>query len=230
MFRVKGKTKGKTVFVFIYYSGGMSLPVITLDGPAGAGKSTIARRVSERLGLRYLDTGAMYRAVTWKAIQEGLEDPPQIAEKIPHLKIEVGDRVLVGGRDVTEEIRTHELTRQVRPFAASPEIRAQLVLLQREIGSTGGVVTEGRDQGSVVFPDAEFRFYLDASVEERARRRHAESGGEIDAIRLEIEVRDESDRNRSVGPLVVPEGAIRIDSTSMSIDEVVEKICSIVRS
>ena len=161
MFRVKGKTKGKTVFVFIYYSGGMSLPVITLDGPAGAGKSTIARRVSERLGLRYLDTGAMYRAVTWKAIQEGLEDPPQIAEKIPHLKIEVGDRVLVGGRDVTEEIRTHELTRQVRPFAASPEIRAQLVLLQREIGSTGGVVTEGRDQGSVVFPDAEFRFYLD---------------------------------------------------------------------
>lgn len=208
----------------------MRRPVITLDGPAGAGKSTIARRVADRLGLRYLDTGAMYRAVTWKAIQEGLDDLPEIAKKVPHMKIEVGDRVLVGGRDVTEEIRTHELTRQVRPVAASPEIRAQLVLLQQEIGSTGGVVTEGRDQGSVVFPEAEFRFYLDASVEERARRRHAESGGEIDLIRSEIEVRDESDRSRSVGPLVVPEGAIMIDSTSLSIDEVVEKICSIVRS
>ena len=192
------------------------------------GKSTIARRVAERLGLRYLDTGAMYRAVTWKAIQERIGDPVFVAKMIPRIRIEVGDRVRVDGTDVTEEIRTEELTRRVRPVAASPECRAELVRLQREIGSVGGIVSEGRDQGSVVFPDAEFRFYLDASVQERARRRHAESGGDLETIHRDIEARDESDRNRPVGPLVKPEGAIVIDSTSMTIDEVVEKICSVV--
>jgi cytidylate kinase len=206
----------------------MSGPIITIDGPAGAGKSTIARRVAERLGLRYLDTGAMYRAVTWKAIREGIEDPLLIAKMIPGTRIEVGERVVVDGTDVTTEIRTPELTRRVRPVAATPECRVELVRLQREIGREGGLVSEGRDQGSVVFPGAEFRFYLDASVEERARRRQAESGGDLETILRDIEARDESDRTRPVGPLVKPEGAIVLDSTPMSIDEVVERICSLV--
>ncbi len=206
----------------------MSDPVITLDGPAGAGKSTVARRVAERLGLRYLDTGAMYRAVTWKAIREGIEDPVLIARMISGTRIEVGERVRVDGTDVTDEIRTEELTRRVRTVAASPECRAELVRLQRDIGKSGGLVTEGRDQGSVVFPDAEFRFYLDASEAERARRRHEESGGDLDTILQDIVARDESDRNRPVGPLVCPEGAIVIDSTSMTGEEVVDRICSVV--
>lgn len=204
----------------------MRRPIITLDGPAGSGKSTVARRVAQRLGLRFLDTGAMYRAVTWKALREKRTDVREIAAMIRRTRFEVGDRVLVDGRDVTAEIRTPELTRAVAPIANSPECRAELVRLQREVGREGGLVTEGRDQGSVVFPDAEYKFYLDATVDERAHRRHRESGGEFEKIRADIETRDRSDMNRLAGPLVRPKGALSLDTTGMTIDEVVEAVCS----
>lgn len=204
-------------------------PIVTIDGPAGAGKSTVARRVAARLGLRFLDTGAMYRAVTWKALQERRTDVREIAAMIRRTKLEMGDRVLVDGRDVTAEIRTPELTRAVKPIADSPECRAELVRLQREIGKDGGLVTEGRDQGSVVFPDAEYKFYLDASAGERARRRHREIGGDLEGLRREIEKRDRDDMARPVGALVRPAGAIVIDTTGMTVDQVVETVVSRIR-
>ena len=208
---------------------GARRPVVTIDGPAGAGKSTVARKVAERLGLRFLDTGAMYRAATWKAMSLGLSDPSAIAAMIRSTSILVDPaRVTVDGRDVTKEIRTPELTARVKPVADSPECRAELVRLQREAGRAGGLVTEGRDQGSVVFPDAEFKFYLDASSEVRARRRAAESGGDEDAIRGAIERRDAEDRGRPVGALVVPPGAIRIDTSGLTLDEVVDRILAAV--
>ncbi len=205
-------------------------PIITVDGPAGTGKSTVAQRVARRLGLRFLDTGAMYRAVTWKALRENLTDPREIAAMIRRMRIEVGDRVRVDGRDITDEIRTPELTRAVAPIANSPECREELVRLQREIGRGGGLVTEGRDQGSVVFPDAEYKFYLDASIDERAGRRHREIGGDLRVIRADIESRDRSDMSRPVGPLMRPQGAVVIDTTGRTVDEVAEAICSRVAS
>jgi cytidylate kinase len=209
----------------------MRPPVITIDGPAGAGKSTVARRVALRLGLRFLDTGAMYRAVAWKARKLGLADPGEIARMIPGTRIEVrDDGVRCDGEDVTRAIRTPEVTEAVRPIADSPECRAELVRMQREIGRPGGLVTEGRDQGSVVFPDAEHKFYLDASAEERARRRHAESGGDPAAIRRSIERRDAEDRARPVGALRVPPGAAVVDTTGLTVDEVVDRIVARIAS
>ncbi len=206
-------------------------PIITLDGPAGAGKSTVARMVANRLGLRFLDTGAMYRAAAWKAEKAGLTDPSLIAAMIRRTRIEVGeDRVFCDGDDVTVAIRRPEVTAAVRPIAHSPECRAELVRLQREIGSGGGIVTEGRDQGSVVFPDADFRFYLDASPDVRARRRQGDEGGELGEVRRAIDRRDAEDRARPVGPLVRPEGAIEIDTSGLTLEEVVAKILHAVRS
>lgn len=209
----------------------MSTPfIITIDGPAGAGKSTVAREVARRLGLRYLDTGAMYRAVAWKARRLGLSDPQEIARMIAGTRIEVADgRVLCDGQDVTLEIRSPEVTAAVRPIADAPECRAELVRMQREAGRGGGLVTEGRDQGSVVFPDAPFKFYLDASVEERARRRWKQLGGDLEEIRRAIERRDAEDRSRPVGPLVCPPGAQVIDTSALTVEEVVDKILATVR-
>jgi cytidylate kinase len=204
---------------------GLRRPIVTLDGPAGAGKSTLARQLAEKLGFRFLDTGAMYRAVTWKARKLAISHPAAIANMIRLTRLTIEPRrVLCDGEDVTQAIRSDEVTAAVRPIADSPECRAELVRMQQEIGREGGLVTEGRDQGSIVFPDAEFKFYLDASVEVRAQRRHLDQGGDPDLIRRAIEKRDVEDRSRSVGPLVQPAGAVVIDTSSLTVDEVMARI------
>ncbi|HEV3026701.1 MAG TPA: (d)CMP kinase [Planctomycetota bacterium] len=209
----------------------MKKPVITLDGPAGAGKSTVARQVAQRLGLRFLDTGAMYRAITWKAQKKGISDPLAIAAMARGTEIRVEpDRVTCDGIDVTKAIREPAVTAAIRLVADSPECRAELVRMQREIGKAGGLVTEGRDQGSVVFPDADFKFYVDAPVEIRARRRREETGGDLDEIRRAIEKRDDEDRSRKAGPLVKPRGAVVIDTSGLTLEEVVARILAAVGS
>jgi cytidylate kinase len=209
----------------------MDKPVITLDGPAGAGKSSVAREVARQLGLRFLDTGAMYRAVTWKAMKKALTDPRLIALMARDTVILVEPhRVTCDGIDVTKAIREPDVTAKIRVVADSPECRAELVRMQREIGKGGGLVTEGRDQGSVVFPNAEYKFYLDASVEVRAQRRFDEAGGDLDAIRRAIEKRDAEDKSRPAGPLVKPPGAIVIDSSGLTLDQVVARILAAVRA
>lgn len=206
-------------------------PVITLDGPAGAGKSSVARRVAAALGLRFLDTGAMYRAITWKAQKKGLTDPGEIAAMARGTVITVDpDRVICDGIDVTKAIREPGVTAAIKMVADSPECRAELVRMQREIGKGGGLVTEGRDQGSVVFPDAEFKFYVDASSDVRARRRFEEAGGDFDEIRRAIEKRDAEDKARKAGPLVKPAGAIVIDTSGLTLEEVVARILAAVGS
>jgi len=203
----------------------MRPPIITLDGPAAAGKSSAARLVAQQLGLRFLDTGAMYRAVAWKARRLGLEEPGDIAAMIRTTRLSIEpDRVTCDGEDVTRAIRDPQVTGAVRPIADSPECRAELVRMQQEIGRGGGLVTEGRDQGSVVFPDAEFKFYLDATVDVRAKRRHLQEGGDLDALRRAMERRDAEDRSRKVGPLVKPPGAVEIDTSGLTLPEVVARI------
>jgi cytidylate kinase len=207
----------------------MKKPVLTIDGPAGAGKSSVARQVARTLGLRFLDTGAMYRVLTWKARKLGLVDPLAIAVMARTTLVVVEpDRVTCDGEDVSRAIRDPQVTAAVRQVADSPECRAELVRMQREIGKAGGLVTEGRDQGSVVFPDADFKFYMDASSEVRARRRQQEQGGDLDEIRAAIEQRDEQDKARKVGPLVRPEGALVIDTSALTLEEVVARILSAV--
>jgi cytidylate kinase len=206
-------------------------PVITLDGPAGAGKSSVARRVAAALGLRFLDTGAMYRAITWKAQKKGITDPGEIAAMARGTVITVDpDRVICDGIDVTKAIREPGVTAAIKMVADSPECRAELVRMQREIGKGGGLVTEGRDQGSVVFPDAAFKFYVDASSDVRARRRFEEAGGDFDEIRRAIEKRDAEDKARKAGPLVKPAGAIVIDTSGLTLEDVVARILAAVGS
>jgi cytidylate kinase len=200
-------------------------PIITIDGPAAAGKSTSSKRLAARLGFRLLDTGAMYRAVAWKAREAGLTDPTAIAALVRASTIRIEDgRAFCDGRDVSAEIRDPAVTAAVKPIADAPQIRAELVRLQREAGEGGGLVTEGRDQGSVVFPDAELKIYLDADPEVRARRRHAEQGGDLEEVRRAMQARDLADRTRPVGALVVPAGAVRVDSSRLTPEEVVAKI------
>lgn len=206
------------------------LEIVTIDGPAGAGKSTAAKALAARLGWRYLDTGAMYRAITWKAIQEDrlsildgcCDDLKAIAEMISKTELALdGTRVLCDGIDVTTEIRRPDIASALKPIADSPECRAELVKQQRIIGITGYLVTEGRDQGSVVFPDAMFKFYMDASVEERARRRTMQENGNYDDVLRRVKERDIADKSRPVGTLIIPEGATFIDTTGNTLHETV---------
>ena len=206
--------------------------IITIDGPAGVGKSSVAREVARRLGFHYLDTGAMYRAVTWLALQNGVD--PADAEAVERLAKEMeystdGDRVLVGGQDVTTRIREPEVTRAVSTVADHPSVREHLVRLQRKIASKGDYVCEGRDQGSVVFPDAELKIFLTASPEERARRRWLQlldNGISVsyEQILKEQLERDRRDASRPVGALRKAPDAIEVVTDGKSFDEVVEEL------
>lgn len=205
-----------------------NLRVIAIDGPAGAGKSTIARALAARLGLEYLDTGAMYRAVTFAAVRRGvdLDDDEAVARLARSVPLEVGDHgVFVDGVDATIEIRTAEITRAVSRVAANSAVRDELVARQRQWGvQRGGGVIEGRDIGSVVFPDAVLKLYLTASPRVRAERRVAEAGGDIDEIEAAIATRDSYDSTRAHGPLVQADGSVVVDTTGLSIEQVLEVI------
>lgn len=216
-------------------------PVVTIDGPAGAGKSTVSRRIAERLGFTYLDTGALYRTVALAAVEDpevGITDADRLGRLVRGLDIRFGDggtRVLLGGRDVTAEIRSPEISQAASKVSAIPAVREGLLEVQRRLGADGGVVVEGRDVGSVVFPDAEVKFYLTADVACRAQRRVdqlRESGVEVDfeATRREIEERDARDAGRAVAPLRRPEGAIEVDSGPLTAEQVIESMVAVVRS
>ena len=202
--------------------------VIAIDGPAGAGKSTIARALAARLKLQYLDTGAMYRAVTCAALQRhiSVEDRELVAELARELILDVQrDRVLVDGVDVTSAIRTPEITAAVSAVAANSGVRAEMRARQRAWAvERGGGVIEGRDIGSVVFPEAELKLYLTASPRTRAQRRVAEFGGDVDEIERAIAARDHYDSNRADSPLTTADGSIVVDTTGLNIDEVLAKI------
>jgi cytidylate kinase len=201
--------------------------VIAIDGPAGAGKSTIARRVSEKLGYTYIDTGAMYRAVALWAIRENIDatDSHRLEQLAiaAHIELLPERRVSLNGEDVTDLIRTPEVSAAASKVAAVRPVRAALVTRQRAIAETANVVMEGRDIGSVVFPDARVKIFLDADPAERARRRSGEPAAEVAA-------RDARDRQRTESPLVQAPDATYLDSTGLSEDEVEEAILSIVRS
>jgi cytidylate kinase len=198
--------------------------VVAIDGPAGAGKSTVARAVARALGFTYLDSGAMYRTVALAAAERRTA-PAAVA---PELSIEVGERVLLDGRDVTEAIRTPEISEAASRAAADPEVRAALVALQRRLLSRGNWVAEGRDIGTVVAPDAEVKVFVTASPEERARRRAAELGLDPATVLAEQAIRDERDRTRAHSPLMPAPGATQLDTTALTLEEVVSRITDIV--
>jgi cytidylate kinase len=209
--------------------------IIAIDGPAGSGKSTVSKIVAKRLGLLYIDTGAMYRALTLKAMRQGvnLEDANTLTDLAKTTKIELQDKgslhVFLDGEDVSVLIRTPEVTANVRYIARTPGVRQEMVKLQRAMGEKSGGVLEGRDIGTAVFPDADYKFYLDASPEERAKRRLkdlVELGRQtkLEDVKKDIVARDESDIRRAVGALKIAGDAIVVDTTSLSIDEVVDKL------
>lgn len=206
--------------------------VVAIDGPAGAGKSTIARALARRLGVPYLDTGAMYRAITHAALRDGVQ--PNDAGAVTHLagvsRIDVGeDRVTVDGVDVTREIRSDRINQAVSHVAAISGVRTVLREQQRKwVAAHGGGVVEGRDIGTVVFPDATLKVFLTASPEVRARRRVAESGGDVEAIARSIAERDRLDSSRVDSPLMTADGSITVDTSDLSIDQVVEKLHGLV--
>ena len=219
--------------------------IIAIDGPSGAGKSTVAKAVAKKLGFSCLDTGAMYRAIAWKALDEGVAlDDAKGLERISldceiEFAHEEGDpiprRVFIAGTEVTDAIRTAEIDKAVTPVSATPEVRSALLGQQRRIGLAGDYVVEGRDIGTVVFPGAEVKVFLTATDEERARRRVGQNkergvgSYDFDEVLADLRRRDKADSTRTTAPLRPADDAVMLDSTNFTFDEVVEKICALGR-
>ena len=214
--------------------------IIAIDGPSGAGKGTIARGVATRLGYQHVDTGAMYRALAWKGLHESIDlaDETAVAALAQRAEFDVGDgRVRVDGHDVARAIRTPEIDLAASIVARQPRVREALIARQRALGTGGGVVMEGRDIGTVVFPRAQVKIYLDASPEERARRRatdpaHASGTGTaaIPEVAVALAERDRLDRTRAASPLTIADDAVVIDTTALSIDDAVNRVMDVVQS
>ncbi|HVG75051.1 MAG TPA: (d)CMP kinase [Thermoleophilaceae bacterium] len=198
--------------------------VVAIDGPAGAGKSTVARESARALGFTYLDSGAMYRAVGLMTNRHG----GPAAERAAELDIKIGDRVLANGEDVTDAIRTPEVSEAASKVATDPAVRDALVRKQRELLGSGDWVAEGRDIGTVVAPDAEVKVFLTASPEERARRRAEELGTDVETVLRDQAIRDAQDRDREHSPLKLAPGAVELDTSGLSVDEVVARVVDLV--
>jgi cytidylate kinase len=213
--------------------------IVAIDGPSGAGKGTVARGVAKRLQYRHIDTGAMYRAVAWKALRLGIDlrDEYAVAELAARATFDVEDgRAVIDGCDVAREIRTPEIDAAAATVARHPAVRRALVERQQGLGAGGGIVMEGRDIGTAVFPDADVKIYLDASPEERARRRakdpaHAASQGRpLNDVADALADRDRSDSTRAASPLAMAPDSVRVDTTGLSIEAVVERVLAAVRA
>ena len=211
--------------------------VIAIDGPSGAGKGTVARAIASELGYRHVDSGAMYRAVAWKALREGvaLEDEAAAAALAAVARIDITDtHVTVDGIDVTRAIRTPEIDRAAAAVARLPRVRSLLVAQQRQMGINGGIVMEGRDIGTVVFPGADVKLYLDASADERARRRasdpaHTGVPAAVSDVATLLTQRDEQDRTRAASPLYAAPDAVVIDTTGKDVSAVVKEVLALIR-
>ena len=212
--------------------------VVAIDGPSGSGKSSTSRGVAARLGLRYLDTGAMYRAMTWWMLREGVDvhDPEAVAARAGEPEIlsgtdPHGPSIMVEGVDVGLAIRSAEVNAAVSPVSAVPEVRARLVELQRDTIGSGGIVVEGRDIGAAVAPFAQVKVYLTADPVARAQRRAAEEGGtDVDTTRQSLLARDEIDSSRDASPLTMAEGAVHIDTTGFTLDQVIDQVVALVEA
>ena len=216
----------------------MSSPVIAIDGPSGAGKGTVARAIARELGCKYVDTGAMYRAVAWQARDQGvpLDDEAAVAALAVRVELELDDKkVVIDGRDVSQAIRTPEIDVAAATLARLPTVRAALVSRQRAYAAAGALVMEGRDIGTTVFPDADVKIYLDAQPDERARRRAADPSHRgaqellVADVANALEARDRTDRTREASPLVKASDASLVETTGVPVEEVVRHVMTIVK-